>query len=77
MRWRPITMASRIRNAIRSGDRTPTEMQAKGGYGRLLPLPRQVSLISRFDRPPRLMKEGKPPLNALPMEEGASPRSRM
>ncbi|CAK7261687.1 protein of unknown function (plasmid) [Shinella sp. WSC3-e] len=52
-------------------------MQAKGGYGRLLPLPRQVSLISRFDRPPRLMKEGKPPLNALPMEEGASPRSRM
>jgi hypothetical protein len=59
---------------MRSGDRAPTEMQAKSGYGRLSPLPRRVSPVSRFDRPTKLMKEGQAPLSTLtPMEEGASP----
>ena len=64
-------------------------MQAKGGYGRLSPLPRRVSLASRIDRLTRLMKEGQapsqhsphggrgkpPPPNHLPWGKGTVPSS--
>lgn len=73
MLWPPTMTASKIHRAIRFGDRIRTELQAKGGDGRLSPLPRSVSLVSRFDRPTRLMKEGRAPSQHSPMEEGASP----
>ena len=77
MRWRMTTMASKIRSAIRSGDRIRTEMRAKGGCGRLSPLPRRVSPVSRIDRLTGLMKEGQAPLSALsPWRKGQAPSSK-